>query len=60
MRYDVSDLVWSVIEPDGPFRERCRRYNTFCDRQIAHPHGYPDIPQIAFRCSKIGSAFDFG
>jgi hypothetical protein len=29
MRYDVSDLVWSVIEPDGPFRERCLRYNTF-------------------------------
>ena len=29
MRYDVSDLVWSVIEPDGPFRERCPRYNTF-------------------------------
>jgi hypothetical protein len=28
MRYDVSDLVWSVIEPDGPFRERCPRYNT--------------------------------
>ena len=29
MRYDVSDLVWSVIEPDGPLRERCPRYNTF-------------------------------
>jgi len=29
MRYDVSDLVWSVIEPDGPFRERCPRYTPF-------------------------------
>ena len=27
MRYDVSDLEWSVNEPDGPFRERCPRYN---------------------------------
>jgi hypothetical protein len=27
MRYDVSDLEWSVIEPDGPFRERCPRHN---------------------------------
>ena len=45
MRYDVSDLEWSVIEPDGPFRERCPRYNnlsTVIGR--SHPMEHPDIP----------------
>ena len=30
--------MWSVIEPDGPFRERSRVTTPFHgDRQIAHP-----------------------